>query len=405
MSKTLQAIKYNYASRSLEILDQLKLPHISVYIPINNTKDGFDAIRSMTVRGAPAIAIVAALSLAVELNQKFILPGGSPSEGDVATFIKEKLQYLVESRPTAVNLSRAATDLTNLVKETVQNKSTGTDLALVVIKAAENMLEADVADNKAIGKYGAEWAIEQLLGKDSSDKFSVLTICNTGSLATAGYGTALGIIRSLHASGKLDHTYACETRPYNQGSRLTAYELVYDEIPATLITDNMATALISRRQSSKDASSGTASKIAPRGEERSPVRLVVVGADRVARNGDTANKIGTYQLAVLVDHFKKENDQIRFVVAAPTTSIDLKTAHGDDIVIEERPQKELVQVRGPEVVGDSVSNEHKTVHVAAPGIDVWNPAFDVTPHALIDAIVTEKGVAVKGPSGEFELEF
>ncbi|VVT55740.1 uncharacterized protein SAPINGB_P004714 [Magnusiomyces paraingens] len=395
MSKTLQAIKFDSGDRTLEILDQLKLPHISEYVSIKDTKDGFDAIRSMTVRGAPAIAIVAALSLAVELNKKFVVEPTSANAEEVATYVKEKLAYLVESRPTAVNLSRAAKDLTLLVDEN-KNNGSGKDLAELVIKAAEAMLEADVADNKAIGKNGAEWAIKQLLlPSDSSDsKFSALTICNTGSLATAGYGTALGIIRSLYSSGRLDHTYACETRPYNQGSRLTAYELVYDQIPATLITDNMATALLSQRERG------------PRGESHAPVRLIVVGADRVARNGDTANKIGTHQLAVLAKHFNKQGDAVRFVVAAPTTSIDLNTATGADIVIEERPQHELVQVRGPEVIGGQVSSdsEHRTVHVAAPGIDVWNPAFDVTPHALIDAIVTERGVAEKNAAGDFDLD-
>lgn len=405
---TLQAIKYNYQSRSLEILDQLKLPHTSVYIPIKDTTDGYNAIRTMTVRGAPAIAIVAALSLAVELNQKYIISNQNSTVDEVATFIKQKLEYLVTSRPTAVNLSRASTDLTKLVDSQKQKVTSGSQLAEAVIKASEDMLEADVADNKNIGKYGSEWAIEQLLSGPSDEKFSVLTVCNTGSLATAGYGTALGIIRSLHASGRLDHTYACETRPYNQGSRLTAYELVHDKIPATLITDNMATALLSRR---KTDSSAKSSQIPPRGEKYAPVRLIVVGADRVARNGDTANKIGTYQLAVLANHFNNEatGDRVKFVVAAPTTSIDLNTPAGEDIVIEERPQAELVQVRGPEVIDVKSgtvaqdSESHKTVHIAAPGIDVWNPAFDVTPHELIDAIVTEKGAAVKNRAGEFDL--
>lgn len=165
--------------------------------------------------------------------------------------MKEKLHYLVQSRPTAVNLSRAATDITALVDSTLKQDGpqTSSQLAESVIAAAEAMLEADVADNTNIGENGAKWTINELEahGLKGSENFSVLTICNTGSLATAGYGTALGIIRSLFKSGRLDHTYACETRPYNQGSRLTAYELVYDQIPATLITDNMATALLSRR--------------------------------------------------------------------------------------------------------------------------------------------------------------
>lgn len=407
MSQTLEAIKYNFQDRSLEILDQLKLPHISEYVSIPDTEAGYNAIKTMTVRGAPAIAIVAALSLAVELNKKFVQSSSDASAEEAAAYVKEKLHYLVQSRPTAVNLSRAATDITALVDSTLKQDGpqTSSQLAESVIAAAEAMLEADVADNTNIGENGAKWTINELEahGLKGSENFSVLTICNTGSLATAGYGTALGIIRSLFKSGRLDHTYACETRPYNQGSRLTAYELVYDQIPATLITDNMATALLSRR--------GEAT--APRGKINAPVRLIVVGADRVAANGDTANKIGTHQLAVLATHFRNEKagDAIRFVVAAPTTSIDLKTASGADIVIEERPQHELVQIKGPvvdpktgKVPEDPKDQRHETVHIAAPGIDVWNPAFDVTPHEIIDAIVTEKGVATKDENGEFHLE-
>lgn len=407
MSKTLEAIKYDREARVLNILDQLKLPHVSQYVLIPDTQAGYDAIKTMTVRGAPAIAIVAALSLAVELNNKFVKSAEGATAEQVSQYIKEKLDYLVESRPTAVNLSRASQDIKSLVDSELKGNpsQSGKQLAETVILACEAMLEADVADNTAIGENGAKWVIKELEGNGlkESENFSALTICNTGSLATAGYGTALGIIRSLFKNGRLDHTYACETRPYNQGSRLTAYELVYDQIPATLITDNMATALLSRRTNSS----------APRGQVQAPVRLIVVGADRVAANGDTANKIGTHQLAVLASHFRndKSGDAVRFVVAAPTTSIDLNTASGADIVIEERPQNELVQVKGPvvdsktgKVPADPKDQRHETVHIAAPGIDVWNPAFDVTPHELIDAIVTEKGVAVKDSEGKFDLK-
>lgn len=402
---TLLAIKYNSESKTLSILDQLKLPHRSEYIDIHNTKDGFDAIKSMTVRGAPAIAIVAVLSLVVELSAK---KDEFRSAEEVAHFVKNKLEYLVTSRPTAVNLSRAAKDLSAYVdEEKSKNNEDSNYLVYKVIAFGEKMLEDDVADNKNIGKYGSEWAIKQLIGDNSNDgKFSVLTICNTGSLATAGYGTALGIIRSLfydHAD-KVDHTFACETRPYNQGSRLTAYELVYEKIPSTLITDNMVASLL---QSSANGTNPNTT---------APVRLIVVGADRVARNGDTANKIGTFQLAALANFFnnyyKDEKDEgkrkksIKFVVAAPTTSIDLNTPSGDKIVIEQRPSKELVEIKGPVVdtLGSGSKEEFKTISVAAPGIQVWNPAFDVTPYSLIDAIVTEKGVAEKDESGNFNLD-
>lgn len=204
------------------------------------------------------------------------------------------------------------------------------------------------------------------------------------SLATAGYGTALGIIRSLHAASALSHAYCTETRPYNQGSRLTAYELAQD-LPAgmaTLITDSMASALL----------------------RQTKIAAIVVGADRVARNGDTANKIGTYQLAIVAKHHG-----VKFVVAAPTTSIDLNTACGEDIKIEMRPEKEVLVVTGP-VVRDVRTMEldlEDMVMVApgiAEGVKVFNPSFDVTPKELIDAVVTERGVAVKNEKGEFVLD-
>ncbi|KAK9492507.1 hypothetical protein V1508DRAFT_355502 [Lipomyces doorenjongii] len=362
----LEAIKYT--PHSLAILDQLRLPHESVYFPIKNSVDAFNAIKSMTVRGAPAIAIVAALALAVELaNTEF------ESADDVREFVGDKLKYLVTSRPTAVNLSDAARKLENLVNETDGDATT---VVRAYITAAEKMLVDDVSDNMNIGKNGLEWAKKTI----GSDKFSILTICNTGSLATAGYGTALGIIRSIHGDGLLSHAYALETRPYNQGSRLTAYELVHDNIPATLITDSMASVLL---------------------KTHPEIKMIVVGADRVAKNGDTANKIGTYQLSIVAKHHG-----VKFVVAAPTTSIDIQTKTGEGIAIEQRDPEELVTVRGPVVDKDGKVNkeEAKTVHIAAPGIGVWNPSFDVAPATLIDAIVTEKGVAEKDQNGEFHLE-
>lgn len=202
------------------------------------------------------------------------------------------------------------------------------------------------------------------------------------SLATAGYGTALGVIRSLHARGALKHAFCSETRPYNQGSRLTAFELVHDQIPATLITDSMAAALLQLKGRSEN------------------VAAIVVGADRVAANGDTANKIGTYSLAILAKHHG-----IKFLVAAPRTTIDLSTRSGDDIVIEERPGKEVTLVKGPRHDGVTLDLAVvETVSIAANGIQVWNPAFDVTPAALIDGIITEVGVVEKDSEGVFHLD-
>ena len=202
------------------------------------------------------------------------------------------------------------------------------------------------------------------------------------SLATAGYGTALGVIRSLHSSGSLKHAFCSETRPYNQGSRLTAFELVHDQIPATLVTDSMAAALLRLRGGSEN------------------IAGIVVGADRVAANGDTANKICTYSLAILAKHHG-----VKFLVAAPRTTIDLKTKSGADIVIEERPGKEVTLVKGPRHDGVNLDLAVvETVSIAANGINVWNPAFDVTPVELIDGIITEVGVFEKDSEGVFHLD-
>jgi methylthioribose-1-phosphate isomerase len=220
----------------------------------------------MTVRGAPAIAIVAALSLAVELHS---LPQKSSSSAiDITEHITKQLHYLEGSRPTAVNLFEATSKLRGLVNSKFAQNVSVDAIVDAYIAAAEKMLIDDVSDNKAIGDHGANWLIKH---NPSLPKFKVLTHCNTGSLATAGYGTALGVIRSLFGAGVLEHAFCTETRPYNQGSRLTAYELVFEEIPSTLITDSMASALFKK--------------------ENGLVRAVIVGADRVAKNGDTANKV------------------------------------------------------------------------------------------------------------------
>ncbi|KAK1646474.1 hypothetical protein QYE76_064279 [Lolium multiflorum] len=357
-SSALQAILYDRGS--LRLLDQRKLPLEEVYIDVKDSTDGWNAIRDMVVRGAPAIAIAAALSLAVEVfDQDF---AGTPAEA--ASFISKKLEYLVSSRPTAVNLSDAATKLQSLVSRTAETAKDAKSIFQVFIEAAETMLVDDVADNKAIGSHGAKFLQLQL---GSSKNISVLTHCNTGSLATAGYGTALGVIRALHSGGVLEKAFCTETRPFNQGSRLTAFELVHEKIPATLIADSAAAALMNNGQ----------------------VQAVIVGADRIAANGDTANKIGTYNLSISAKHHG-----VQFYVAAPVTSIDLSLPSGKEIVIEERSPKELLNSEGG--LGKQV---------AASGISVWNPAFDVTPANLITAIITEKGVITKSdPDGTFDIE-
>ncbi|KAI0998859.1 Methylthioribose-1-phosphate isomerase [Podosphaera aphanis] len=385
---SLAAIQYNRGT--LRVLNQLLLPHEFIYDEVATCEAAFDCIRSMRVRGAPAIAIVAALTLAVELEHK---RDATNSQEALVSFINARLDYLLASRPTAVDLSNAI----KLLKATVLTKLTTTsspeacaEIRDAYITAAEKILEDDLTTNLAIGRYGAEYLMKlqpRITGNERapdevSRKLSVLTHCNTGSLATSGHGTALGIIRSLHKMNCLRHAYCTETRPYNQGSRLTAFELVYESIPSTLITDSMAGALFARKKDDEN------------------IVAVIVGADRVTRNGDTANKIGTYGLAVLAKHHG-----IKFIVAAPTTSIDLRTVSGADIHIENRPSTELTQVTGAVVDEHGAISTARSARVAIADqrIGVWNPAFDVTPAALIDAIITEHGEVLPNSDGTYNF--
>ncbi|KAI0970471.1 hypothetical protein F4678DRAFT_140059 [Xylaria arbuscula] len=377
----LQAIRYTRGK--LEVLDQLRLPHEHHYDEVSTAEEAFDCIKSMRVRGAPAIAIVAALALGVELYN-----GASKAStaADTISYIDSRLDYLKQSRPTAVDLTNAITHLKTVVRsvDTSAQDSAAARSAIIdaYIAAAEEIFRKDTETNLRIGEHGSKWLLSNAPVKSPEGKVSVLTHCNTGSLATSGHGTALGIIRSLHTAGGLQHAFCTETRPYNQGSRLTAFELVYERIPATLITDSMAGALFATRKTQEN------------------IAAVIVGADRVVRNGDTANKIGTYALAVLARHHG-----IKFIVAAPTTSIDLQTTTGSDIKIEERKAGELTQISGAVVGADGKVDPSRVARVATAHqeIGVWNPAFDVTPAELIDAVVTEQGVVVKGENGEFDF--
>ena len=336
-----------YSRGALQVLDQLKLPHEKVYIDVHSAEDAWSTIRTMQVRGAPLIAIVAALGLAVHVTK--VRGEFAGSAVAAAAFLQEKMTYLRTSRPTAVNLF-VATDALAASVAALQAKAGSTADSVVdgFLADAEAMLAADVATNRAIGDHGARRILE-ITGKDL---VRVLTICNTGSLATAGYGTALGVVRSLHAQGRLEHVYACETRPYNQGARLTAFEIVEDGLPGTLIADSMASALMAVKG----------------------VDCVVVGADRVAANGDTANKIGTYQLAIAAKYHG-----VPFFAAVPTTTLDLTMASGAEIHVEERPPHELTSIFD--------------IKIAPDGIAAWNPSFDVTPSSLIRGVITEVGVA------------
>ncbi|KAL8856994.1 MAG: hypothetical protein Q9178_006399 [Gyalolechia marmorata] len=358
----LEAIRYSRGK--LEILDQLRLPHEEVYNEIKSAQDAWNAIKSMQVRGAPAIAIVAALSVAVRVAYLSAAEDQSlpATAEETALMIIADLDYLVTSRPTAVNLADAAAKLRTVVSTAANGSNADTGVVQnAYILAAERMLVDDVQDNERIGKHGAD------------------------SLATAGYGTALGVIRSLHSINSLRHVYYTETRPYNQGARLTGYELIHDGLPATLITDSMAAALMRTKGQSEN------------------IAAVVVGADRVAANGDTANKVGTYALAVLAKYHG-----IKFLVAAPRTTVDMATVSGTDIIIEERPEIEVINIKGPVIrpnasgAKEIIKGSTEEICIAARNTRAWNPAFDVTPAELIDGIVTEQGVVEKDERGVFQ---
>ena len=259
------------------------------------------------------------MSIAVVLNNSRTT---FDSISSVQQFVTDQLNYLITARPTAVNMADAAKTIIDYLI-VLNNKQENLSLYIdELLDFIEQFMERDLADNRSIGRYGAE-AITQT--NSNKQKLTVLTHCNTGSLATVGFGTALGVIRQLAANNSLQLAYFTETRPYNQGSRLTAYELVHDRIPHTMICDSMA-GLLMRTQ---------------------PIHAVVVGADRVTANGDTANKIGTYQLAILAKHHN-----IPFYVAAPTTSIDLRKKTGDEIIIEQRPPHEMTTIKGMNIAAE-----------------------------------------------------
>lgn len=395
---TLEAIRFDKENVTLDILDQLLLPYSTTYIHIKSIEDAFQAIKLMQVRGAPAIAIVGAFAITVDTYNYLKNPAEVKSVLDLLKLI----DYLVTSRPTAVNLSNACHEIKLLVSSQFESSEKVTDAVFSVIyNYSVSLHEDDLNNNLKIGENGVKYIAETLKSQNFKGAFSIVTVCNTGSLATSGHGTALGIIRSVHAQlGKsagadfwFDHAYPLETRPYNQGAKLTTYELHYEQIPFTLICDNMVTSLVSSLNKKKTIGSGA------------PVKFIIVGADRVVKNGDSANKIGTYQLAAIANHFNSQGaEPIKFIVAAPNTTIDHNTQTGDDIVIEERPAQELTTLKGPLINDDGTIGEKVTVGIATPGISVWNPAFDVAPHELIDCIVTEDyPVHVKNDKGEFSL--
>jgi methylthioribose-1-phosphate isomerase len=320
-----------WTGSALELLDQRKLPFVVEYLSCTTSDEVAAAIHDLAVRGAPAIGIAAAWGVVLAARE---VMAATPAEA--ADKLEPALQRLNAARPTAVNLAWA------LARMRTALKTAGSDWRGVLELEALAIAEEDLAANRHMGELGAA-----LIGEGSG----VLTHCNTGSLATAGFGTALGVIRAGVAQGRIGKVYAGETRPWQQGARLTAWELLQDGIPATLIADSAASHLM----------------------KTGAVQWVIVGADRICANGDTANKIGTYQLAIAARHHGA-----KFMVVAPSSTVDMATPNGDAIHIEERDPGELLGIAGTRTV--------------AEGVPAWNPVFDVTPASLIDAIVTEKGV-------------
>jgi methylthioribose-1-phosphate isomerase len=325
-----------WTDSGVRFIDQTKLPMEETYVTCKTYEQVADVIRNMVVRGAPAIGVAAAMGIAL---------GVKNSKAENAGELKQEFDRICDTigktRPTAVNLFWAIRRMSEKferarVRPIPQIKQT-------LVEEARRMHAEDIAANKAMGRHGA--ALMPASG-------GVLTHCNAGALATCGYGTALGVIRAAVERGKKIHVYADETRPFLQGSRLTAWELMKDNIPTTVISDNMAGAMM----------------------KQGKIGAIVVGADRIAANGDVANKIGTYSVAVLA----KEHG-IPFYVAAPFSTVDLETPDGSKIPIEQRDAKEVTHIAGKQMVPD--------------GVKVENPAFDVTPAKYVSAIVTERGIA------------
>lgn len=323
----------------IKLLDQRLLPTKVEYLYIGTLKQSAQAITDMAVRGAPAIGITAAYGVVLGAHYRY----AEDPHGWKQT-IQTDLEYLAAARPTAVNLRWAVEQMQHVI-----DKCPPGDPVPVLLARAREIHAEDIAANRRMGELGAA-----LIAVGSG----VLTHCNTGSLATGGFGTALGVVRAGYAQQRIVRVFADETRPWLQGTRLTAWELAQDGIPATLIADSAAAWLMKQGQ----------------------VQWVIVGADRIAANGDTANKIGTYMTAVVA-----RRHGAKFMVVAPTTTIDMNTPDGDAIPIETRAEKEILEFAGQ--------------RVAPEGMRAWNPAFDVTPAELIDAIVTEKGV-IERPTAE-----
>ena len=339
---TIRAVVYTGAA--LRLLDQRRLPFEEVHLDCRSADEVAAAIADLAVRGAPAIGIAAAWGVVLEAKN---LAGSGKVVS--AQALEPALVRLNAARPTAVNLTWA------LARMRTALQAAPADPLAALAAEAQTIQDQDLAANRRMGELGADLI-------HAGD--GVLTHCNTGSLATAGFGTALGVIRAGVASGKITQVYAGETRPWLQGARLTMWELARDGIPAKLIADSAAAHLM----------------------KSGAVQWVIVGADRVAANGDTANKIGTYQLAIAARHHG-----VKFMVVAPASTVDMATADGSHIEIEMRNAGELLNSGGKRSVVE--------------GADAWNPVFDVTPAALIDALVTERGVIDRPDAARMRAAF
>ena len=319
------------------MIDQRKLPAHEVYVRCRTAAEVAKAIKTMVIRGAPAIGVAAAWGIAIGMRKS-----KATGTQKFAAEFHNICDLMAGTRPTAVNLFWAIDRMKRTFAGSAQSGASVEQIQDVLDREAQKIHDEDVASCRAMGAFGAEVVPAEA---------RVLTHCNAGALATAGYGTALGVIRGAVEQGKRVAVFADETRPFLQGARLTAWELIRDGIQTTVITDNMAGALMGQHK----------------------VDLVVVGADRIAANGDTANKIGTYGVAVLA-----REHNVPFYVAAPLSTIDLNTPDGQHIPIEERSAREVTHVGGAQL--------------APEGALVWNPAFDVTPHRFITGIITERGI-------------
>jgi len=327
-----------WQDNTVVMIDQRKLPGQEVYVHCTTANEVARAIKTMVSRGAPAIGVAAGMGIALGMQR-------SKAQGTrrFAVELNKLCDVMAATRPTAVNLFWAIERMKRVFSEAAQAGRSVDEIKTTLVAEAQAIHDEDVASCRSMGRFGADLVPENA---------RILTHCNAGALATAGYGTALGVIRAAAEQGKVVQVFADETRPFLQGARLTAWELVRDGVPTTVITESMAGPLM--------RSGG--------------IDFIVVGADRIAANGDFANKIGTYTVAMMA-----QAHNVPFYVAAPLSTIDLRTPDGDAIPIEERNAREMTHLG--------------TTRLAPEGASVWNPAFDITPHHLVAGIITERGIA------------